>query len=140
VTSSERGLLVSWVERSGERTTLKFAERAGEVWTPTRTVASGNNWFVSHADVPTVMRLRNGTLVANFLVETDATIEAYNLMLSYSRDDGATWARPFMPHHDKTTTQHGFCVILRAAGRLRPGVARRTRRRSSTPRVPKAER
>ena len=62
--------------------------------------------------------MRDGTLVANWLVETDASIEAYNLMLSYSKDDGATWARPFMPHNDKTTTQHGFAVppLVEAAG------------------------
>jgi hypothetical protein len=112
VTASSRGLLVSWVERQDEKATLKFAERTAAGWTPTKTVASGSNWFVSHADVPNVMRLANGTLVANWLVETDASIEAYNLMLSYSRDDGATWARPFMPHQDKTTTQHGFASFF----------------------------
>ena len=112
VTVSSRGLLVSWVERQGQKATLKFAERTSDGWTPTRTVASGNNWFVSHADVPNVMRLRDGTVVANWLVETDATIEAYNLLVSYSRDDGVTWARPFMPHHDKTTTQHGFASFF----------------------------
>jgi hypothetical protein len=75
-------------------------------------VASGDNWFVSHADVPTVARLTDGTIVANWLVETDATIEAYDLMLSYSKDDGATWAPAFSPHHDKTTTQHGFAAFF----------------------------
>ncbi len=112
VTASSRGLLVSWVERQDKRATLKFAERTATGWTATRTVAAGNNWFVSHADVPTVMRLSNGTLVANWLVETDASIEAYNLMLSYSKDDGVTWARPFTPHHDNTTTQHGFASFF----------------------------
>ncbi len=112
VTVSDRGLLLSWVEHQGKKSTLKFAERTADGWTATRTVASGDNWFVSHADVPNVMRLRDGTIVANWLVETDATLEAYNLMLSYSKDDGATWARPFMPHHDKTTTQHGFASFF----------------------------
>jgi hypothetical protein len=112
VTVSSRGLLLSWVERNGATAILKFAERTPEGWTPSRVVASGDNWFVSHADVPTVMRLRNGTLVANWLVETDGTIEAYDLMLSFSKDDGATWARPFTPHHDKTTTQHGFASFF----------------------------
>lgn len=108
VTVSTRGLLLSWVERQHRTATLKFAERTPTGWTATRVVASGTNWFVSHADVPTVQRLANGTLVANFLVETDASIEAYNLMLTYSTDDGATWSRAFSPHQDGTTTQHGF--------------------------------
>ena len=108
VTTSARGLLASWVERVDGKTTLKFAERTGTNWGPTRVVASGSNWFVSHADVPTVQRLSNGTIVANWLVETDAALEAYDLMLSYSADDGVTWAKPFSPHHDGTKTQHGF--------------------------------
>ncbi|MEQ1757085.1 MAG: sialidase family protein [Vicinamibacterales bacterium] len=116
VTVSERGLLVSWVERQDKLATLKFAERTADGWTATKTVASGDNWFVSHADVPTVLRMRDGTLVANWLVETDASIEAYNLMLSYSKDDGATWARPFTPHNDKTTTQHGFASFYELPG------------------------
>ena len=55
-----------------------------------------------------MQRLSNGTIVANWLVETDAALEAYDLMLSYSADDGVTWAKPFSPHHDGTKTQHGF--------------------------------
>ncbi len=112
VTVSDRGLLLSWVERNGQQATLKFAERTATGWTPVRTAASGNNWFVSHADVPTVQRLRNGSLVANWLVETDASIEAYNLMLSHSSDDGVTWAPAFSPHRDGTTTQHGFASFF----------------------------
>lgn len=108
VTVSAKGLLASWVERADGKTTLKFAERTSTGWGPTHVVASGSNWFVSHADVPTVQRLAQGTLVANWLVETDAALEAYDLMLSYSTDDGATWAKPFSPHHDGTKTQHGF--------------------------------
>jgi hypothetical protein len=112
VSASSRGLLLSWVERTGSTARLMFAERRSSGWTPAVTVASGDNWFVSHADVPSVMRLRDGTLVANWLVETDGTIEAYDLRLSYSNDDGATWARPFSPHHDGTTTQHGFASFF----------------------------
>jgi hypothetical protein len=112
VTSSSRGLLLSWVERTGTTARLLFAERTANGWTPTITVASGDNWFVSHADVPSVMRLRDGTLIANWLVETDGTIEAYDLRLSYSTDNGATWAMPFSPHHDGTTTQHGFASFF----------------------------
>jgi hypothetical protein len=107
-TTSSKGAILSWLERHGDATTLKFAERTASGWAPPVTVASGKDWFISNADVPSVFRAANGTLVANWLPETDATIEAYNLLLSYSRDNGKTWARAFSPHHDKTTTQHGF--------------------------------
>jgi hypothetical protein len=112
LTASGRGVLASWVEQSGQTATLKFAERTDDGWSAVRTVASGDDWFLSWADVPAVLRLDDGTLVANWLQTTDARFEAYNLRLTYSRDDGKTWAPSFMPHNDGTITQHGFASLL----------------------------
>src|SRR5687767_4179453 len=64
---SDRGVLLSWIERSGTGATLKFSERKGGAWTPPRAVASGDDWFVNWADVPSVMRLANGALAAHWL-------------------------------------------------------------------------
>lgn len=80
------------------------------------TAASGDDWFVSYADVPSIIRLSNGTLVAQWLQNTDELIEAYNLLLSYSKDNGRTWAPSFMPHHDGTKTQHGFASLVEMPG------------------------
>jgi hypothetical protein len=112
LTSSSRGVLASWTEQAGETATLKFAERVGNGWSPAHTVASGTDWFVNWADVPSVIRLDDGTLAANWLQVTDARIEAYNLRLSYSKDDGKTWAPSFLPHNDGTKTQHGFASLF----------------------------
>lgn len=116
---SERGILLSWIERVGTTTYLKFAERTASGWTTPITAASGSDWFLSFADVPSVIRLGDGTLVAQWPETTDARLEAYDLRLSYSRDEGKTWAPSFMPHHDGTTTQHGFASMFQiTAGRL----------------------
>jgi hypothetical protein len=112
LTSSSRGVLASWTEQSGETATLKFAERTGGGWSPVHTVASGTDWFVNWADVPSVIRLDDGTLAANWLQVTDARTEAYNLRLTYSKDDGKTWAPSFLPHNDGTKTQHGFASLF----------------------------
>jgi hypothetical protein len=80
------------------------------------TAASGPEWFLSYADVPSVMRMADGTLVAQWLETTDNFLEAYNLLLSYSTDDGETWAPSFMPHHDGTTSQHGFASFVEMPG------------------------
>ena len=112
LTSSSRGVLASWTEQAGETATLKFAERVGNGWSSAHTVASGTDWFVNWADVPSVIRLDDGTLAANWLQVTDARIEAYNLRLSYSKDDGKTWAPSFLPHNDGTKTQHGFASLF----------------------------
>jgi len=62
--------------------------------------------------VPSVIRLSDGTLVANWYLNTDIQQEAYDLWVSYSRDDGKTWAKAFTPHHDRTKTQHGFATLF----------------------------
>ena len=105
----------SWIERVGTTTSLKFAEQTASGWTTPITAASGPDWFLSYADIPSVMRMSDGTLVAQWLVNTEAFYEAYDLLLSYSTDDGSTWAPPFSPHHDGTTSMHGFASLVEMA-------------------------
>ena len=114
--SGDRAIL-SWVETgpTGE-STLKFAERTGSGWAEPQTVASGSAWFLSAADVPSVMRLDEGTLAAHWFTESDASIEAYDVRLAFSKDDGRTWAAPISPHHDATKTQHGFVSLFPMPG------------------------
>ena len=65
---------MSWIEREGTTTHLKFAERTAYGWTTPMTAASGDDWFLSYADVPSVIRLSDGTLVAQWLQVTDDLI------------------------------------------------------------------
>jgi hypothetical protein len=116
LTGADNNLVLSWIERSGSLTHLKFSRRTPTGWTPAVTAASGEQWFLSYADVPSVTRLSDGTLVAQWLEETDRLSEAYDLLLSYSKDEGKTWAPSFMPHHDGTTTQHGFASLFEMPG------------------------
>ncbi len=109
---SARGVLLSWIERSGDLATLKFAERTATGWTEARTVASGRDWFVNWADVPSVMRLPSGTIVGHWLQKSGPDTYAYDVRLSYSTDDGKTWSPSFVPHHDGTKTEHGFASLF----------------------------
>lgn len=109
---SSRGVLLSWIERAGDLATLKFSERTATGWTAARTVASGRDWFVNWADVPSVMRLPSGTLVAHWLQKSGPDTYAYDVRLSYSKDDGKTWSASFIPHHDGTKTEHGFASLF----------------------------
>ena len=76
------------------------------------TAASGADWFLSYADVPSVMRKVDGTLVAQWLKTTDPKVEGYDLLISRSTDEGQTWAPPVTPHHDGTRFQHGFASFV----------------------------
>jgi hypothetical protein len=119
--SSARGVLLSWVERNGTTATLKYAERHGGRWSEAKAVASGDNWFVNWADVPSVMRMDNGTLVAHWLQKSGASTYAYDVRLSHSAADGRTWTPSTTPHHDGTQTEHGFASLVEIPGRG-PGV------------------
>src|SRR5262249_15132762 len=42
--------------------------------------------------------------------------EAYDIKMTWSKDNGATWSAPASPHHDGTTTQHGFATLFPMRG------------------------
>ena len=109
---SSRGVLLSWIERSGDGATLKFAERTASGWTPAQTIASGRDWFVNWADVPSALRLPSGAIVAHWLQKSGPDTYAYDVRLSHSTDNGKTWSPSYLPHHDGTKTEHGFASLF----------------------------
>ena len=116
LTTSDSGIILSWFEPKGDRTALRFAQWTKNGWSAARTAAEGDHWFVSDADLPSVVRMADGTLVAQWLEATVVEREAYDLALSYSTDEGRTWAQPFTPHHDGTQSQHGFASLFEIPG------------------------
>ena len=95
---SSRGTLLSWIELQDKVATLKFAERTPSGWTQPRAIVSGSDWFINWADVPSVMRLANGTIVAHWLQKSGAATYAYDVRVSHSTDDGRTWTASVTPH------------------------------------------
>jgi hypothetical protein len=116
LTATPSGVLLSWVERQGKTATLRFAERGRNGWSEPRTVASGDNWFVNWADVPSVVRLADKSLAAHWLQKSGAGTYAYDVLVAFSKDDGRTWTAPARPHHDGTQTEHGFASLFNAPG------------------------
>jgi hypothetical protein len=116
LTVSSRGVLLSWIERAGDLATLKFAERTRQGWTTARSAASGRDWFVNWADVPSVLRLADGSIYAHWLQKSGADSYAYDVRLARSTDDGKTWTRSFTPHNDGTQTEHGFASLFQMPG------------------------
>ena len=116
LSASARGVILSWIERRGPRAALRFAERTPQGWSAPRDVASGADWFVNWADVPSVIRLANGELAAHWLQKSGADTYAYDVRLSHSRDNGQTWSPSFTPHSDGTKTEHGFGSLFQMPG------------------------
>lgn len=109
-------VVLSWIERSGENATLRFSERADTGWTEARTVATGANWFVNWADVPSVIPLQHESMAAHWLQKSAASTYAYDVRLAFSRDRGRTWSASVTPHHDGTRTEHGFASLFPMPG------------------------
>jgi hypothetical protein len=112
---SARGVLASWLDSDNDEPTLKFAERTATGWTQPVKVASGEDWFITEADTPSVLRLSNGTLVADWMQSSSDEFEASHLRLTTSKDNGKTWSKTFLPHHDGTITQHAFATLFELA-------------------------
>jgi hypothetical protein len=109
-------VVLSWIERAGDNASLRFAERTDAGWTDARTVASGTNWFVNWADVPSVIPMQHESMAAHWLQKSANSTYAYDVRIAFSRDRGRTWSESVTPHHDGTPTEHGFASLFPMAG------------------------
>ena len=111
-------VFLSWIEPSEPKgDVLRFSIRGPQGWSAPKTIARGANWFVSDADVPSMSVLSDGTLAAHWFVKPAGVgpeSEAYDINLAFSKDGGATWSKPIMPHHDGKKRQHGFVSLAPA--------------------------
>lgn len=108
---ADGALLASWLEADGAGHALRYASLRDGRWSAPRTAARGDDWFVNWADTPGVFAHR-GLLVAHWLrlhqKEAGASPYAYDILVSVSRDGGASWSPPALPHHDGVAAEHGF--------------------------------
>jgi hypothetical protein len=113
-------IILSWVEKIGDkRHALRTAILDRNGWSKPQTVSQGENWFVNWADFPSVIGLRDGSLAAHWLVKNGSATYAYDVNISSSKDGGATWSKPIVPHRDNTQTEHGFMSLITLSdGRL----------------------
>jgi hypothetical protein len=116
LTVSDKGVLLSWIERTGTSATLKFAERTASGWTAPQQVAAGSDWFVNWADVPSVIRLADGSIYGHWLQKSGESTYAYDVRLARSTDDGKTFSTSFTPHNDGTQAEHGFASLFQMPG------------------------
>lgn len=104
--------VMSWLEPGQGGTQLRFATLEDGRWTPARTVAAGEDWFVNWADFPSVSPVSDTTWAAHWLVKRPGGTYAYDVVVSVSTDAGASWGMPVTPHDDGTPTEHGFVSLF----------------------------
>lgn len=105
-------LLLAWTNaQKGRRPILQFSayDPALQRWmhAPT-TIAIGNSMFVNWADTPHIMATPDGALWVHWLQKSADAPYAYDVVVSTSRNGGARWSAPLLPHNDGTQTEHGF--------------------------------
>jgi hypothetical protein len=112
LTASGGRAILSWIEGTGPKASLRFADQTADGWSPTRVVASGDSLMANSADVPAVVALDEQRRVAAWLQKHGPDPEAYDIRLSWSKDAGRTWSAPVSPHDDDEAVQHGFVSLF----------------------------
>ena len=118
LTASDRGIILSWVERAGAMAHLKFAERTSSGWSEPTTVASGNNWFLSYADPPTVQCRPAAPWWRIGSCRRTRTTKATTSRSRIRKTTGRPGLCPFVPHHDGTEQQHAFASFFELPGNV----------------------
>lgn len=110
---------LSWLEPQSDSVhALRFAVLDGGEWSPARTIAQGDDWFVNWADFPSIVALPDGRLAAHYLQRSPRAEVGYHydVRIVQSSDGGETWSEPVAPHRDGVPAEHGFVSLFRAEG------------------------
>lgn len=111
--SDKNGLVhLSWIEKKGKESSLKFSFFADNKWSAPVTIASGNNLLANWADYPSVISDGNGNLIAHYLEKSDTAKFTYNIKIIFSGDSGKTWSIPQTLNDDKVKAEYGFVSMM----------------------------
>ena len=104
---------MSWLQPGSEGHELRFSTWHGRGWTESRAVATGPDFFVNWADVPSVVPGPGNLRLAHWLQSHPGNAYSYDVRIVASTDAGQSWSEPIVPHEDGTATEHGFVSLLR---------------------------
>jgi hypothetical protein len=113
-------LLLSWLEidQAGGVRTVRFATRVnGGAWSKPLAVASGAKISKDGSVPPTVVRLGDGSLIAEWteVLLSSKTAYSEHVFISTSRDNGKTWSPRKQLNRDSVAAEHSY-VSMAASG------------------------
>jgi hypothetical protein len=110
--AADGSALLSWVEPSkGGGYTLRYAVRRGAAWSEARTIVAGRKLWRHPAEMPGMVALSDGTLLAHWVEKGSDSSDAENILVSSSKD-GVKWSAPVMAHKDRSPVQHGLASMV----------------------------
>ena len=111
--TDKNGLVyLSWVEKKGKESTLKFSTLTNDQWSEPAIISSGNNWFVNWADYPVIASDGNNNMLSHFLERSDTGKYTYDVKLISSSDRGKTWSDSKILNEDGKKAEHGFVSMI----------------------------
>src|SRR5271166_3802203 len=106
--------LLSWVEKAKDGSySLRYAILRGSQWSEPRTVAAHRHFFRHPAEVPEVISLSGGSLLAHWVETRPESSEAEFVFVSASQD-GMHWAQPVVAHKDRKPVLHGLVSMVQS--------------------------
>lgn len=103
---------LSWIEKTKEKSLLKFSALKNDQWSEADVISSGDNWFVNWADYPLLASDGANNMIAHFLEKSEKGTYTYDVKLVSSADQGKTWSAPKILHDDGKKAEHGFVSIV----------------------------
>jgi hypothetical protein len=88
--------------------------RRGAAWSEARTIVAGRKLWRHPAEMPGMVSLGDGTLLAYWVEKGNDSSDEENVLVSSSKD-GVKWTTPLMAHKDRSPVQHGL-VSIAASG------------------------
>lgn len=109
--------LLSWVETAKDGSYgLKYAVRHDTNWSEARTVAAHRPFFHHPAELPEVIGLSGGSLLAHWIETPKEGSDAEYIYVSASQD-GVHWTNPTMANKDRSPVQHGLASMVASGPR-----------------------
>jgi hypothetical protein len=106
--------ILNWIETTKDGSdALRYAVLHAGKWSQPRTIASQRHFFRQAAEIPSLVSLSDGTMVAEWIEgpASGGDSEAEFVWFATSRD-GVAWSKPVMANRDKTQSQHGLASIV----------------------------
>jgi BNR repeat-like domain len=111
-TAADGRAILSWVAPGAAGSSnLQYAIRRGSQWSDVKTIASNRHFFRHPAELPELVSLNDGTLIAHWVENGNGDSDAEYIFVSTSHD-GAHWTAPSMAHRDKSAVEHGLASIV----------------------------